>query len=322
MIFFEKLRNIAKKQFFLKIVIPFAALLMLLNAVIGLFSNPKREVIEVAQNSVSLAPFANSVSGLGVTEPKSEIINIGTNISGIVSEIYVVAGAKVEKGDKLFSIDNREAKANYELKLAQAKAAELDAKEKMYEFNMYKKIEDKRAYSADEFNKKKIAAEIYEQKARQARAEAEMARVMLDKLTIKSPITGEVLKVDVRLGEYAQAGALSRPLMMVGDLEKMHVRVEIDEIESGRVSFDSSALAYLRGNPEFKIPLQFVRVEPYIVPKISISGGNAEKIDTRVMQVIYSFDNDGKNKILVGQQMDVYIEVASAANSMEPESKE
>lgn len=322
MIFFEKLKNIAKKQFFLKIVVPFAALLMLLNAVTGLFSNPKREVIEVPSNVVSLAPFASSVSGLGVTEPKSEIINIGTNISGIVAEIYAVAGDKVKKGDRLFTVDNREAKANFELKLAQAEAAKLDAKEKMYEFAMYKKIEDKRAYSADEFNKKKIAAQIYEQKARQAKAESEMARVMLDKLTIKSPITGEVLKVDIRLGEYAQAGVLSRPLMMLGDLEKMHVRVEIDEVESGRVRFDHKAVAYLRGQPEIKIPLEFVRVEPYIVPKISISGGNAEKIDTRVMQMIYSFDNAEENKILVGQQMDVYIEVASPAAPINSETKE
>ena len=62
----------------------------------------------------------------------------------------------------------------------------------------------------------------------------------------------------------------------------------------------------LRGRPEVKIPLQFVRFEPAIVPKGNITGDSTEKVDTRVLQVLYSFEN--AQNILVGQQMDVYIE--------------
>ena len=301
----QTIKNITKKNFFLKVILPLIALLMLLNAVFNLSKNPKREIVETAKQ-VAVSDFTNTVSGLGVTEPQSEIINIGASISGIVSEVYVKPSDKIKKFDNLFTIDDREAKANLDLKEAQYEAAKLDAKEKSLEFEMYKNISDKRAYSQDEFNKKKIAVEIYEQKAKQAKAEVEVARVALDKLTVKSSIDGEVLKVDIRAGEYAQAGSLAKSLIMIGNLEKMHVRVEIDETEAGRVNPQKPAFAYLRGNPKIKIPLSFVRFEPYIVPKISVSGGNAQKIDTRVLQVIYSFENDEKNKILVGQQMDFY----------------
>lgn len=297
------LKNI-KKHFFLKIILPLIALFLLLNAIFGLWKNPKREVLE-PQKPMAVSDFKHAVSGLGITEPQSEIINIGVSNSGIVSEIYVQAGDEIAEDEALFTIDNREAKANVELKLAQLEAAKLDALDKMQEFEIYQKISDKRAYSKDEFNKKQIAVEIYDQRVKQAAAELEVARVMLDKLTIKSPIDGEILKVDIRTGEYAQP--LSKSLMMIGDLSKMHVRVEIDEIEASRLNPAKPAFAYLRGNPQIKIPLTFVRFEPYIVPKISISGGNAEKIDTRVLQVIYAFENS-ENKILVGQQMDVYVE--------------
>lgn len=304
--FAYKLRQHTRQQFFLKTVLPLIALLMLFNAILGLFRNPKR-TIEIPQNPTSIAAFEHSVSGLGISEPKSEIIQIGTNISGIVAQVYVKAGDKIKIGDPLFGLDDRQERANLDLKIAQYSAAQLDAKEKQQEFDMYKKIADERAYSRDEFNKKKIAAEIYTEKAKQAKAEMQVAKVIVDQMLIKSPIDGEVLKVNIRTGEYAQAGALSNSLMTIGDISTIHLRVEIDESEAHLLKPENPAIAYLRGQPTFKIPLQFVRIEPYIVPKISISGGNAEKIDTRVLQAIYSFKNDSDTRIFIGQQFDVYI---------------
>ena len=303
-----QLMNLIKeKHFFLKKLLPAIAGLMLLSAIFGLFGNPRHEIVE-PKNPVTLSAFEHNVSGLGISEPRSETIAIGANISGVVTEIYVKAGDSVKKGSKLFTIDDREAKANLELKTAQYKAAQFDAEEKRQEFLMYKKIKDERAYSRDEFTKKRIAAGIFEQKMKQAKAEMHMARAVVDKLTLKSPINGEVLKVDIRPGEFASAGALSKALMMIGDLSKMHVRVEIDESEVHRVKPEKQAVAFLRGLPNLKIPQKFVRIEPYVVPKISLSGGSAEKIDTRVLQVIYSFENNVEPKILVGQQLDVFIE--------------
>lgn len=296
-----------KKNFFLKIIIPMVAAIMLVNAIIGIAKNPKRKSLP-PQESVVTSTYKSSISGLGIVEPKNEAIEIGVDVSGVVSQVYVNVGDKVKKDDKLFTVDDRAARANINLKQANYEAAKLDAAEKRSEFEMYRKISDKRAYSQNEFNKKRVASEVATQNIKQAKAELEMAEITLDKLTVKSPIDAEVLKVNIQNGEFAQSGLNLNPAMIIGDLSVLHVRVEIEESRAHLISKDKPAIGYLRGNPNVKVPLTFVRIEPKIVPKISISGANAEKIDSRVLQVIYSFDGSLNLGILVGQQMDVYIE--------------
>ena len=56
-------------------------------------------------------------------------------------------------------------------------------------------------------------------------------------------------------------------------------------------------------------PLKFVRIEPYVVPKKSLTGDNTERVDTRVLQVIYAIDTTGK-RLFVGQQLDVFIDAS------------
>jgi hypothetical protein len=63
----------------------------------------------------------------------------------------------------------------------------------------------------------------------------------------------------------------------------------------------------LRGDPRQQYDLTFVRVEPYVVPKKSLTGDNTERVDTRVLQVIYAAA-PGQGRLYVGQQVDVFIE--------------
>jgi len=86
------------------------------------------------------------------------------------------------------------------------------------------------------------------------------------------------------------------------------VRVEVNEDDAWRVRAGAFATGFLRGNPKIQVRLGFVRFEPYVVPKASLTGASAERVDTRVLQVIFSFVR-GNLPIFVGQQMDVFIEV-------------
>jgi len=76
-------------------------------------------------------------------------------------------------------------------------------------------------------------------------------------------------------------------------------------------------VASLRGAPDKKYPLTFVRVEPYVIPKKSLTGDNTERVDTRVLQVIYSLKIEGK-PIYVGQQLDVFLDVGEADKPVAP----
>ena len=91
-----------------------------------------------------------------------------------------------------------------------------------------------------------------------------------------------------------------------GDIDNLHVRVDIDEHDIPRFSTKAPAIAKLRGNPQAEYKLTFVRVEPYVIPKRSLTGDNTERVDTRVLQVIYSLEKTDR-PVFVGQQMDVFV---------------
>ena len=151
-------------------------------------------------------------------------------------------------------------------------------------------------------------------KAEVASAETQVKKTQTDieRLTMRAPVAGEVLQVNVRAGEYAQVGALSKPLIVMGDTSRLNVRVDVDENEGWKVRSDAPAEAAERGNSTKKVPLEFVRFEPYVVPKKSLTGDSTERVDTRVLQVIYQF-KDAKVPFRVGQQMDVFISTERGA---------
>jgi hypothetical protein len=94
---------------------------------------------------------------------------------------------------------------------------------------------------------------------------------------------------------------------MLGRSKPLHVRVDVDEHEGWRVRPGAQAVGHVRGNASIETRLTFVRVEPIVVPKTSLTGGSTERVDTRVLQVIYRVDRDDL-PVFVGQQLDVFIE--------------
>jgi multidrug resistance efflux pump len=136
----------------------------------------------------------------------------------------------------------------------------------------------------------------------------------IDRLTTRAPLDGVILQNKVRLGQYAQCGPLSEPLMVLGGGREIHVRADVDENDAWRVRANTGATAYVRGDAAQKYALEFVRFEPYVIPKHSLTGDSTERVDTRVLQVIYRVKNSNA-PLYVGQQMDVYIETPVPAST-------
>ena len=97
--------------------------------------------------------------------------------------------------------------------------------------------------------------------------------------------------------------------MVLGAITPLYVRVDVDETDAWRVKQGARGFAFLRGNVAISAPLSFVRFEPYVVPKRSLTGDSSERVDTRVLQIIYSLPEQGMTTF-VGQLLDVYIEAA------------
>ncbi len=145
-----------------------------------------------------------------------------------------------------------------------------------------------------------------------AQSQVNATQTDINRLTVRAPVDGQVLQLNARPGEFAQTGPLATPLLLFGNVDKLHVRVDVDENEAWRIRAGAPAVAYVRGNRDLSTPLEFVRIEPYVIPKKSLSGESTERVDTRVLQVIYGFDR-GSLPVYVGQQMDVYIEAPARA---------
>jgi multidrug resistance efflux pump len=139
------------------------------------------------------------------------------------------------------------------------------------------------------------------------RAQLALARTEAEVLTVKAPRDGRLLQVNVREGEFAPAAAVPEPLMLLGDVDRLQVRAEVDEQNALRVRPEAAAEASLKGHADLRMRLRFVRIEPFVVPKRSLTGDSLERVDTRVLQVVYEFDRP-TFPVYVGQQVDVFIE--------------
>lgn len=139
-----------------------------------------------------------------------------------------------------------------------------------------------------------------------AQAQLKQTETELERLVVRALVDGEVLQVNVRPGEFVGAPA-NQALIVLGNVTQLHVRVDVDEYDIPRFVLNSAAKATLKGQPKVSYPLKFVRIEPYVVPKRSLTGDNTERVDTRVLQVIYAIDTQGQ-RLFVGQQLDVFID--------------
>jgi HlyD family secretion protein len=304
-----------------KYTLPVLAVAGFLFGVFEVFTSNKPTPVAEAAAEPATSPYASFIAGAGIVEAKSQNIAIGAHLPGIVKSVDVKVGDRVKRGALLFSIDDRAALAELavrEADLARAKAAVGEAqagvKDAAVLQRLAESIEDRRAISTEELDRRRNATLIAQRRldsaetqVLQAEAAVKESRTTLDLLQIKAPIDAEVLQVNVRPGEFAQAGPLATPLMLIGNLDDLHVRVDIDENDAWRFRRDSKAVAYLRGNREFRADLALAWVEPFVVPKKSLTGDSTERVDTRVLQVLYSFDRN-KMPVFVGQQMDVFIE--------------
>ena len=139
-----------------------------------------------------------------------------------------------------------------------------------------------------------------------ARAQVTQTRTEIERALVRAPVDGDVLQVNVRPGEYV-GNQPGQALMLLGRAHQLHVRVDIDERDADRFRPGLPARAVSRGPSRREYPLRFVRVEPYIIPKRSLTGDNTERVDTRVLQLIYALNVNGR-PVYVGQQLDVFID--------------
>jgi RND family efflux transporter MFP subunit len=290
-----------------KYVLPVLAVLGVLLAIWTVKQGAKPVIPSKPVADPPKVAFANKISGAGIVEANTRNISIGTHIPGIVARVYVKVAQRVKDGDPLFLIDDRARRADLAVRNTKVLEAGANLQDLKAQLTIAENVKDSRAISIDDLNKRRYAVQAAEARLANARAEVDSAKVDIDLLTVRAPITCEILQVNIRPGEFAPSGVTAQPLILLGNLDRLHVRVDIDENDAWRFSKESPAVAYIRGNSDLKVGMRFEYMEHYVVPKKSLTGESTERVDTRVMQVVYSFD-PGELTVIPGQLMDVFID--------------
>ena len=265
------------------------------------------------------APFENSIGARGLVEGSEENIRISPAVAGLVSKVLVKVGDEVRAGEILIEQDARDAEAqilvqqaNVEALQAALRESEVTLADRQDQWRRIEQLGENRVVSVDERQRTFYALRSAESRLESQRVNLDAAKALLGRarvqrelLVVRSPADASVLQVNVRAGEYAALNAPEIPILLARTKE-LQLRADVDEDNAPRVRPGCEAVAFVKGHREEPIPLRFIRIEPYILPKRSLTGDSSERVDTRVLQVIFRFDRP-QTPVYVGQQMDVFL---------------
>jgi len=168
----------------------------------------------------------------------------------------------------------------------------------------------------------RAGAWVFDVRNQQAQADAlakayQASNALLDRYALKAPRDGVVMAIKAAAGSYvtpqgvydAYTQGSNGPIVILGSSsDRLNVRCFIDEILIPRIPPQESIKAqmFVRGT-RVSVPLQFVGIEPFVVPKIALSDQRLERVDVRVLPVIFRFQNGAALRLYPGQLVDVYI---------------
>lgn len=284
-------------------------------------SSPKAQTPVAAAPAAPAMPFRDYVSGAALVESAGKDVLVASPVSGVVASVHVRVGDSVKAGDPLFTVDQRDAEAELQtrsasLAVARAELAELEeaSRKATLEDQRLAAVDDARAVSDEERATRRSALRTATARVTTAQAKVEArvaelaaARVALAERVVRAPISGQVLGVAVRAGESVGGGNASAPVRL-GNVERLHVRVDIDENDAWRITPGTRARLVMRGNSALTSDLRYEYTERYVRPKTSLTGASTERVDTRVLQLVYSLPAKAL-PLYVGQQVDVIVEV-------------
>lgn len=144
---------------------------------------------------------------------------------------------------------------------------------------------------------------IAQHEVEQAKADVNAIELEIQRTSINSPIDGTVLKIDIREGEVLDP---NKTAMILGNVDELYLRVSIDQFNIMSFNQNAPAVAYRQGDHSNEIPLEFIHIDPIMVPKKYLTNDVNEKVDTQVFEIMYRIARR-EAPLIVGEQMDVYI---------------
>lgn len=223
--------------------------------------------------------------------------------------------------------NQRTVEAQYQ-KMAKAHAADVGAVSKDAldtAENQYKSARANADLAQRQYELVKAGAWSYDIQAQQRQQEAlaqsyEAAKSLLAKYVLRAPMDGIVMAVNASPGALlttqgvysSYTGGQTPALVMSSKQDELAVRCYVDEVLIHRLPMqqDIRAQMSVRGT-DIRIPLQFDHVQPFVTPKLALSDQRQERVDLRVLPIVFRFKPPQGTHLFPGQLVDVYIEQGS-----------
>lgn len=207
----------------------------------------KEESVSFDTAKVEKTNIHTSITATGTIEPVTSV-TVGTQVSGIVSKLYVDYNSVVKKGQVIAELDRTNLISELNTSKANLSSAESTAAYELANYNRYKTLYDKGLVSADEYESALLSYQKAKQQVNTSRESVQKAQTNLGYATITSPIDGVILSKAVEEGQTVAASFNTPELFIIAqDLTDMRVIADIDEADIGgvkegqRVSFTVDA---------------------------------------------------------------------------------
>ena len=224
-----------------------AGVIIIALAVYTLSGSKKKEEISFETVAVAPANIMNSITATGTIEPVTSV-TVGTQVSGIVSKLYVDYNSVVKKGQVIAELDKTNLMSQLNTAKTQLATAQSQLNYQTTNFNRYKTLYQKGLVAADEYDNAKLSYTQAKEQVASAKEEVQRAQTNLGYATITSPIDGVVLSKSVEEGQTVAASFSTPELFKIAqDLTNMQVVANVDEADIGdvkegeRVSFTVDA---------------------------------------------------------------------------------
>ena len=230
-----------------KIWLAVAAVVIIVLAVWLFSSDKKKEEVSFTTEKAEVTNIQNTITATGTIEPVTSV-TVGTQVSGIVSHLYVDYNSVVRKGQVIAELDKTNLTSQLTAAKANLQSAQSSLNYQQANYDRYKTLYDKGLVSANDFESARLSYLQAKEQVVSAREEVQRAQTNLGYATITSPIDGVVLSKSVEEGQTVASSFLTPELFVIAqDLTDMRVIADIDEADIGdvkegqRVSFTVDA---------------------------------------------------------------------------------
>ena len=210
------------------------AAMMLLGAAV-MTGCSKKTGFTYSEAEAAKQDIVNSVTATGTIEPVTSV-DVGTQVSGVISKLYVDYNSVVKAGQVIAELDRTNLMSELSSAQASLKSAQSELDYQKTNYERYKALYDKGLISANDFEQARLSYVQAQQRTRQQKESVKKAQTNLGYATITSPIDGVVLSKEVEEGQTV-ASSFSTPTLfkIARDLTDMRVIADVDEADIGDV---------------------------------------------------------------------------------------